>query len=127
MKTVLIVVLLATGLFAAYKMFFQNKPSQNDITVGELKSRLISDTLLVLIDVRTDEEVIGPMPKLRQAIHIPLHELSSRVKELSKFKDREIAVICRSGNRSRAAVNILVENGYKAKNVPGGMSAYTRQ
>lgn len=127
MKTILIVILLATGLFAAYKVLFQNKPGQNDVTVEELKNRLQSDTLLVLIDVRTDEEVSGLMPKLKQAIHIPLHELSKRVKELSKFKDREIAVICRSGNRSRAAVNILVENGYKAKNVPGGMSAYTRQ
>ncbi|MBI2416872.1 MAG: rhodanese-like domain-containing protein, partial [Ignavibacteriales bacterium] len=93
----------------------------------EVNARILIPSKTIYFYVRTTEEVTGPMPKLKQAIHIPLHELSSRVKELSKFKDREIAVICRSGNRSRAAVNILVENGYKAKNVPGGMSAYTRQ
>jgi len=45
---------------------------------------------------------------------------------LEKYKDRNIAVICRSGHRSKIATEILLKNGYKAINVLGGMRAYSQ-
>lgn len=127
MKTILLTLVFVSGLFAAYRFLFQEKNPGNEVSVAELKNRVGTDTNLVVIDVRTLEEVTGPLTKIKQAIHIPLHELQARVKELEKYKNKEIAVICRSGNRSRTAQKILIENGYNAKNVPGGMNAYTRQ
>ena len=53
------------------------------------------------------------------AVNIPLHELRARLDELPR--DREIHVICRSAQRAYYATRILVQNGFKARNISGGM------
>ena len=70
------------------------------MTVQELKKLMKDDSTLVILDVRTPAELVGPLGKIDNVINIPIQELESRVGELIKFKDKEIAVICRSGNRS---------------------------
>ena len=42
------------------------------------------------------------------------------------FKDTEMIVICRSGNRSSQATRILKENGFNAYNMQGGMLAWNK-
>ena len=51
--------------------------------------------------------------------NIPLPELRARLGELPK--DREILVICRSGGRAYFATRILLQNGFKARDLSGGM------
>ncbi len=97
------------------------------MTVQDLKNLMKNDSTLVILDVRTPAELVGPLGKIDKVINIPIQELESRIGELKKFKDNEIAVICRSGNRSNAGTKILRENGFKAKNVLGGMIDYRRQ
>ena len=97
------------------------------MTVQELKKLMKDDSTLVILDVRTPAELVGPLGKIDNVINIPIQELESRVGELSEFKDKEIAVICRSGNRSNTGMRILRENGFNAKNVLGGMIEYKRQ
>jgi rhodanese-related sulfurtransferase len=46
-------------------------------------------------------------------------EIAQRVGELPR--DREIAVICRSPVRAYYATRILLQNGFKARNISGGM------
>ena len=53
------------------------------------------------------------------AVNIPLPQLRSRLGELPR--DREIHVICRSAQRAYYATRILLQNGFKAKNISGGM------
>ncbi len=53
------------------------------------------------------------------AVNIPLPELRARLGELPR--DREILVICRSGQRAYYATRILLQNGFKARNISGGM------
>ena len=53
------------------------------------------------------------------ALNIPLGQLRSRLNELPR--DREINVICRSGQRAYTATRILLQNGFKAKDISGGM------
>jgi len=96
------------------------------MTVQELKKLMKDDSTLVILDVRTPAELVGPLGKIDNIINIPIEELESRVGELSKFKDKEIAVICRSGNRSNTGMRILRENGFNAKNVLGGMIEYRK-
>ena len=36
-------------------------------------------------------------------------------------RDREILVICRSGGRAYFATRLLMQNGFKARNISGGM------
>ena len=53
------------------------------------------------------------------ALNIPLGQLRARLDELPR--DREINIICRSGQRAYIATRILLQNGFRAKNVSGGM------
>lgn len=109
---------------------FLGRAQQNTdstITIEQLKLQMKSDSALVILDVRTPAELVGPLGKIERVINIPIQELQDRIDELEKYKDKEIAVICRSGNRSNTGTRILRENGYKAKNVLGGMIEFIRQ
>ncbi len=53
------------------------------------------------------------------ALNIPLPQLRGRLGELPR--DKEILVICRSAVRAHNATRILVQGGFKARNVSGGM------
>ena len=100
---------------------------RHSMTVSELRDKLNDkDSNFVLLDVRTDEELTGPLGHIDGIIHIPLQELKQRITELSKYNDKEIAVICRSGNRSNTATGFLRMNGFDAVNVEGGMTEYRR-
>ncbi|MFM2407684.1 MAG: hypothetical protein RL358_426 [Pseudomonadota bacterium] len=77
----------------------------------------------LLLDVREASEyaeVHAPNVTL-----IPLGELSARLNEVAPFKDKPIAVMCRSGKRSAKAVALLEAEGYsQVSNVSGGMNAW---
>jgi NADPH-dependent 2,4-dienoyl-CoA reductase/sulfur reductase-like enzyme/rhodanese-related sulfurtransferase len=70
-----------------------------------------------ILDVREPFELT--VESVNGAVNIPLGQLRSRLNELPA--DREIHVICRSGQRAYMATRILLQNGFKAKNVSGGM------
>ena len=70
-----------------------------------------------LLDVRNPPEIaVAPVPG---AVNIPLPQLRARLAELPR--DREIHVICRSAQRAYYATRILLQNGFKARNISGGM------
>jgi NADPH-dependent 2,4-dienoyl-CoA reductase/sulfur reductase-like enzyme/rhodanese-related sulfurtransferase len=70
-----------------------------------------------LLDVRNPPEITAEA--VPGATNIPLPQLRARLKELPR--DREIRVICRSAVRAYFATRILLQNGFKAKNISGGM------
>jgi rhodanese-related sulfurtransferase len=70
-----------------------------------------------LLDVREPAELA--VENVPGALNIPLGQLRARLGELPR--DREIHVTCRSGQRAYYATRILLQNGFKAKNVSGGM------
>lgn len=72
-----------------------------------------------LLDVRNPQEIA--VEAVPGAINIPLPQLRARLSELPA--DREILVICRSAQRAYFATRILLQNGFKAKNISGGMMA----
>ena len=70
-----------------------------------------------LLDVRESVELaVESVPK---AVNIPLGQLRARLGELPR--DREIHVICRSGQRAYYATRILLQHGFNAKTISGGM------
>jgi rhodanese-related sulfurtransferase len=71
----------------------------------------------LLLDVRNPQEVAAEA--VPGAVNIPLPLLRARLPELPR--DREIAVICRSAVRAYYATRILLQNGFNAKNISGGM------
>ena len=57
--------------------------------------------------------------RLPGAVNVPLGQLRARLAELPR--DREIHVVCRSGQRAHTATRILVQYGFRARNVSGGV------
>jgi NADPH-dependent 2,4-dienoyl-CoA reductase/sulfur reductase-like enzyme/rhodanese-related sulfurtransferase len=70
-----------------------------------------------LLDVRNPPELA--VEQVPGAVNIPLPELRARLGELPR--DREILVICRSAQRAYYATRILLQSGFKARNISGGM------
>ena len=73
-----------------------------------------------VLDVRTPEEwneFHAPNTTL-----VPLDELASRVDELPK--DQPIVVVCRSGNRSQTGRDILLQAGFNATSMNGGLNEW---
>ncbi len=103
--------------------------AQNDtsITIDQFKDMIKNDSSLVILDVRTPQELAGPLGHLSPIINIPLQDLQKRIHELDVYKNKEISVICRTGHRSNVAANILRKNGFNAVSVAGGMTVYRKQ
>ena len=83
--------------------------SKNNIDVvsmEEFQSNIL-DSNTVVLDVRTEEEFHGPLGHIKGAILIPIDELSARVNELNEVKNKDIYVVCRSGNRSNFGKDIF--------------------
>ena len=70
-----------------------------------------------LLDVREPSELA--VESVPGAVNIPLGQLRARLEELPR--DREIHTFCRSAQRSYYATRILLQNGFKPRNISGGM------
>ncbi len=88
---------------------------RNDMPVAHWSA----DKTSLLLDVREPAEIEAYA--VPDAIQIPLKQLRARLSELPR--DREIAVICRSGQRAYIATRILLQNGLSAKTLSGGVLA----
>jgi len=76
-----------------------------------------------ILDVRNPPELA--VEAIDGAINIPLPQLRARLDELPK--DKEINVLCRSAQRAYYATRILKQNGFKVRNISGGMLAHSHK
>ena len=90
----------------------------------EVKEKLASGENILVLDVRTEGELNGPLGHIDGAVLIPVDQLAGRIAEWEGAKEKDIIVVCRSGNRSQAGTKILLQNNYKAFNMTGGMIAW---
>jgi NADPH-dependent 2,4-dienoyl-CoA reductase/sulfur reductase-like enzyme/rhodanese-related sulfurtransferase len=75
----------------------------------------------VILDVRETFEL--SVENVDGAINIPLGHLRARMDELPRYQT--IHVFCRSGQRSYYATRILLQHGFDARNLSGGMLSRT--
>lgn len=87
-------------------------------TINDLKN--FDEKNALLLDVRDTVEVENGL--INGAVNIPVNELRARMKELPK--DKEIWVYCAVGLRGYIASRILMQNGYKVKNLTGGYKSF---
>lgn len=71
----------------------------------------INERKPLVLDVRTPREYAAG--HLKGSTLIPVQELQRRIQELKDYKEKDILVYCRSGNRSTVASNILIDAGFK--------------
>lgn len=95
-------------------------------SVGTLEAtRLMNQPGALVLDVREDAEfAAGHLPRAR---HIPLGQLSGRLGEIAKFKEKPVIVTCRSGARSGSACRTLKNAGFtQVFNLKGGVGAWSQ-
>lgn len=77
----------------------------------------------IILDVRDEIELVTG--EFKNSINIPLGELRKRVAELPK--DKEILTYCAVGLRGYLAVRFLSQNGYRVKNIAGGIKSKAKE
>src|SRR5699024_9695023 len=88
----------------------------------EVEEKLTNNLEMTLLDVREPEEFA--LNHIPEAINIPLGDVENRASELDKEKD--IYIICRTGNRSDMLARILATLEFKEIfNVVPGMIQWT--
>ncbi|MEO6741336.1 MAG: rhodanese-like domain-containing protein, partial [Chthoniobacteraceae bacterium] len=81
----------------------------------------LDPTKSLVLDVRrADERAKGFIPG---SMHIPLDELRTRLGELPR--DREIIASCLSGQRSYFACRLLMQHGFRARNLAGSWRTFS--
>lgn len=99
-----------------------SRSAVGQMNVRDLKAKLDAREAIILVDVRQPEEFAHD-GHVAGARLLPLPMLAMRADELDK--DAAIAVICRSGNRSQVACELLQRQGFSnVTNVVGGMIAW---
>jgi rhodanese-related sulfurtransferase len=86
-------------------------------------TQMINRGKTTVVDVRSTEEFAAG--HLRDAKHIPLADLASRIGELEKSKSRSVIVVCQSGARADRAVRQLAAAGFnEVVRLDGGIAAW---
>jgi rhodanese-related sulfurtransferase len=95
----------------------------DEISVQDLSEILAKDPATPLIDVREQDEFDDV--NLSGAL-IPMSELEDRFAEIPK--EDTVYIYCRSGRRSRTAIEFLKSKGYQnCVNVTGGILAWLNE
>jgi rhodanese-related sulfurtransferase len=119
----LVALFLASGVMLAWPEL-SKLAGGGSAEVGTLEAtRLMNQGGMLVLDVRDEKEfAAGHLPRAR---HIPLRELSGRVGEISKFKDKPVVVTCKGGTRAGLACRLLKKSGFtKVVQLKGGVAAW---
>jgi rhodanese-related sulfurtransferase len=92
--------------------------------IGTLEAtRLMNQGSTLVLDVGEGKDfAAGHLPRAR---HIPVRELSSRVEEIAKYREKNVIVSARSNTQAAAALRALKRAGFKTVyQLKGGVSAW---
>lgn len=116
------IIVLVVAVVAAILIFGQSPQANalpSTVSVNDAAKRFEEGALL--LDVRQPEEWVEG--HVDGAVLIPLGELGSRIKEIPV--DQDVLIICRSGNRSGQALDLLRAAGLKrTTSISGGINAW---
>lgn len=119
-----VILLVILAVFGAGVVLMNNRPAATLTLPSEIsvaQAAQLREQGAFVLDVRQPEE--WNELHVPGATLIPLDQLPNRVSEVPK--DQEIMVICRSGNRSQAGRDILLQAGFeKVTSVSGGIIAW---
>lgn len=96
------------------------------LTPTEFEQKMAALTDEQLLDVRTNEEVASA--KLENAMVIDFNGADFQKEAVSKLdKTKPVMVYCYSGSRSKAAADILRNQGYKVYELEGGIASWKQE
>ena len=118
----LVALFVASGMMLFWPEIQRLAGGSNEIGTLEA-TRLMNQGQTLVLDVRDGAEFAGG--HLPRARHIPLKELSKRVDEIGKFKDKTVIVTCKGGGRAGAAARLLKQAGFTSVyQLRGGLAAW---
>ena len=98
----------------------QTGETMNSITIEELEK--IDPSTCSIVDLRPEDQYKrGTFPG---AVNIPVEQFDERKRELPKEKN--VYLLCHTGERSQVYTEELEAEGYDAVNVSGGYRAYLK-
>jgi rhodanese-related sulfurtransferase len=102
------------AIVAAMQEMLHNVPEgYGGITVDDLNTRLAEEPEVILIDVRTEQELEeNGVIEAANWLHIPLEEFINQKEQWPADLDAPIVIYCGSGHRSTIAMPILWSYGY---------------
>jgi rhodanese-related sulfurtransferase len=116
---VAIVVLSGGALLVPALIQRGKKASPQEVTL------LINRSKATIVDVRPKDGVSG---RIIDSKHIPLAELSGRMGELEKSKNKPLVVVCEKGVSAFSAARLLEKAGFTDVTVlEGGIAAWQAQ
>lgn len=118
----LVALFLASGMMLIWPEISRLAGGASEIGTLEA-TRLMNRGSTLVLDVRDGTEFAsGHLPKAR---HIPFPELSKRIEEIGKYKDKPVIVTCRSSSRAAAASRFLKRAGFTTVyQLKGGVAAW---
>lgn len=115
---IILYLFIALALYMLIKRIWLAKTIKH-YTPTEASEKLRNGGGVLLLDVRTIKE--RKAHSIKKSVHIPLAEISSRVDELSKFRNHEIICYCKAGIRSLSAASKLRKIGFDSASLKGGI------
>ena len=94
-----------------------------EISVSTLKDKLENNENFILLDVREKTEL--DICALEGAMHIPMMSIPKMLSELDK--KIPIVAMCHTGVRSSQVCLYLMQHGYDAVNLQGGIDAWAKE
>ena len=129
MKKALYFIIPVVFVFVATKVYKGNNKIQDsnsaycNLSANEYKVTEVKDA--IIIDVRTQREF--DYGHLENARVIDIYQKSFRDKIAGLDKNKTYYVYCKTGIRSRSAVNYMMQNGFKKVcNLDGGINYLSR-
>ena len=101
-------------------MIYKIRSLKTSFLIILLFSSLLSSNEIIVIDVRSFEEVKTGV--IQDAIHIEWTKIEEEITNLDISKEQPIYLYCRSGNRSGKATKILEKIGYTNAINAGGIT-----
>ena len=121
-NVLLIGLAIGSGLALLLPMLSRSVAGITSLSVTEAVMLMNRKSALVL-DVREADEFA--QGHLQGARNVPLSQLSARLKELEKFRDKPVLVVCARGRRANTAAKLLKAQNFTTLNVlKGGMQAW---
>lgn len=121
-NVLLIGLAIGSGLALLWPMLNRSSAVATVLSVTEAVVLMNRKSALVL-DVREADEFA--QGHLQGARNIPLSQLDARSKELEKFRDKPVLIVCQRGSRASKASRLLKAQNFSALNVlKGGMQAW---
>jgi rhodanese-related sulfurtransferase len=119
----LVALFLASGVMLAWPELSRLMGGSSEIGTLEATRLLNQGSATLVLDVGDDKDfAAGHLPRAR---NIPMRDLSRRVDEIGKFREKTVLVAARSNMKANAASRFLKRAGFKTVyQLKGGTAAW---